>query len=93
MSNPILRLVAEQKAQVGEEVVVWVRMGDFYEVFDEDAEVCAAELQLTLTSRKSQDGSRHPMAGVPVYAIERYVGKLVAKGYRTCVLEAEGVER
>lgn len=51
MSNPILRLIAEQKAQVGEEVVVWVRMGDFYEVFDEDARVCARELDLTLTSR------------------------------------------
>lgn len=89
MSNPILRMVAEQKAQVGEEVLVFVLIGDFYEVFDEDAKVCAAELALTLTSRESQDGSRHPMAGVPVHAIERYVGKLASKGYRVCVLEPE----
>mgnify|MGYP001561673480 CR=1 FL=1 len=92
MSNPILRLVAEQKAQVGEEVIVWVRIEDFYEVFGEDAKVCARELDLTLTSREVLRGpleQRVPMAGVPVYAIERYVRKLVEKGYRTVTLTPE----
>ena len=102
MTNRILRLIAEQKAQVGEEVIVWTRLGDFYEVFGEDARICARELDLTLTSRETltvkersmpasikANGQRVPMAGVPAHTIERYIGKLVKKGYRTCTLAPE----
>src|SRR5919199_1768269 len=67
--------------------VLWFRMGDFYELFDDDAITVARELQLTLTSREFGRGERVPMAGVPYHASDTYLARLVRKGYRVAVAE------
>ncbi|HEX8996813.1 MAG TPA: DNA mismatch repair protein MutS [Ktedonobacterales bacterium] len=67
--------------------ILFFRMGDFYEMFDEDAEIVARELDLTLTSRDFGRGLRSPMAGVPHHAADGYIARLIAKGYRVAVCE------
>jgi DNA mismatch repair protein MutS len=67
--------------------IVFFRLGDFYEMFDEDAELVARELELTLTKRDWGRGERSPMAGVPHMAAESYIARLIAKGYRVAVCE------
>ena len=75
------------------EAILFFRMGDFYELFDEDAHVGARELDITLTGRPdpSYPNGRCPMAGVPVKAYESYVSKLINKGYSVAVAEQVGV--
>ncbi len=68
-------------------VLVLFRLGDFYEMFGEDAEIGARELGLTLTSRESSRDQRIPMCGVPYHALDRYLHQLVLKGYRVAVVE------
>jgi len=67
--------------------LLFYRMGDFYELFMEDAEHAARLLDLTLTSRGSSNGQRIPMAGVPVHAAESYLGRLVKSGQSIAVCE------
>lgn len=68
--------------------ILFFRMGDFYEMFDADAEIAARELELTLTGRNfSQDGPRSPMAGVPHHSAEGYIARLVEKGYHVAVCD------
>ena len=69
------------------------RMGDFYELFDNDAQVAARELDITLTGRPDPgyNGGRVPMAGVPVRAHDVYVAKLLAKGYSVAICEQVGI--
>ena len=67
--------------------LLFYRMGDFYELFMEDAEHAARLLDLTLTSRGSSNGQRIPMAGVPVHAAEGYLGRLVKSGQSIAVCE------
>src|SRR5215813_14587194 len=67
--------------------ILFFRMGDFYEMFDEDAEVVARELELALTRRDWGRGEKTPMAGVPHHAAEGYIARLIAKGYRVAVCE------
>ena len=62
-------------------------MGDFYETFDEDAEVVARELEITLTSRPVSKGERVPLAGIPHHALDSYLGRLIAKGYKVAICE------
>ncbi|HEV8193133.1 MAG TPA: DNA mismatch repair protein MutS, partial [Ktedonobacterales bacterium] len=69
------------------DTILFFRMGDFYEMFDEDAEVVAHELELTLTRRDWGRGERTPMAGVPHHAAEGYIARLIGKGYRVAVCE------
>ncbi|NIM20212.1 MAG: hypothetical protein GTO51_08270, partial [Candidatus Latescibacteria bacterium] len=57
------------------------RLGDFYETFDQDAEIAARELDIVLTSRKVGKGTRVPMAGIPHHAMENYLARLIARGY------------
>jgi DNA mismatch repair protein MutS len=81
----------KQYAQIKREypdVILLFRLGDFYEMFGEDAVIAARELELTLTGRKFQsEGERTPMCGVPHHAAERYVARLIAKGYRVAVCD------
>jgi DNA mismatch repair protein MutS len=73
--------------------ILFFRMGDFYEVFDEDAELVARELDITLTSRPfSKNDERVPMAGVPHHAAENYIARLVEKGYHVAVADQLGSE-
>ncbi|HZC06387.1 MAG TPA: DNA mismatch repair protein MutS [Ktedonobacterales bacterium] len=69
------------------DAVLFFRMGDFYEMFDDDAELVARELDLTLTKRDFGRGQRSPMAGVPHHAADGYIARLIAKGYRVAVCE------
>ena len=63
------------------------RLGDFYEMFDDDAEIAARELDLVLTGRSISKGERVPMAGVPHHAVESYIARLIEKGYHVAVCE------
>ena len=69
------------------DVILLFRLGDFYEMFGEDAEVAAAALEITLTSRDYVRGERIPMCGVPFHSLDRYVARLIAKGHRVAICE------
>ncbi len=66
--------------------VIMLRMGDFYELFYEDAEIAARDLEITLTKRGKGEKSA-PLAGVPYHALEGYLGKLVKKGHKVAIIE------
>lgn len=72
--------------------IVFFRMGDFYETFDEDAELIARELGITLTSRPFSKNERIPMAGVPHHSVESYIARLVEKGYHVAMADQIGSE-
>ncbi|MBP9502911.1 MAG: DNA mismatch repair protein MutS [Candidatus Promineofilum sp.] len=72
--------------------IVFFRLGDFYETFDDDAAVVARELDLVLTSRPQGKNQRVPMAGVPHHAAENYIARLIAKGYKVALCEQVGNE-
>src|SRR5690606_7191118 len=74
------------------DAIVMFRLGDFYEMFDHDAEVAARELDLVLTGRPVAKGERVPMCGVPHHAVETYIARLVEKGYHVAVIEQVGNE-
>jgi DNA mismatch repair protein MutS len=63
------------------------RMGDFYELFDNDAVIAARDLHITLTSREFGKGNRVPMAGIPYHALSSYLRRLLAKGHRVAICE------
>lgn len=68
--------------------ILFFRLGDFYEMFDKDAEIAARELDLTLTARAfSKMGERVPMAGVPYHAADSYISRLIEKGYHVAICE------
>jgi DNA mismatch repair protein MutS len=67
--------------------ILFFRLGDFYETFDEDAEIAARELDLVLTSRPVSKSQRIPMAGVPHHAVDNYIARLIEKGYHVAVCE------
>ena len=70
------------------DAIVFFRMGDFYEMFYEDALVAARALELTLTSRsKDANGGGIPMCGVPFHAVDGYIARLVKKGFRVAICE------
>ena len=62
------------------DTLLFFRMGDFYEMFDDDAEIAARELEITLTRRDWGRGERTAMAGIPHHAAEGYIARLIAKG-------------
>ncbi|HOO60614.1 MAG TPA: hypothetical protein PLL34_08685, partial [Candidatus Mcinerneyibacteriales bacterium] len=80
--TPLNRQYAAVKTQYPDSLVFF-RVGDFYEVFYDDARTVSRQLNLVLTSR--QEGQ--PIAGVPYHAVERYLKKLVEKGYKVAVCE------
>ena len=67
--------------------ILFFRLGDFYEMFNDDAELAARELEITLTSRKKGGGEKTPMAGVPCQSVESYISQLIDKGYRVAICE------
>ncbi len=74
------------------DAVVFFRLGDFYETFDDDATTVARELDLVLTSRPQGKHHRVPMAGVPHHSAENYIARLIAKGYKVALCEQMGSE-
>ena len=69
------------------QAIVFFRLGDFYETFDEDARLVSKELEITLTSREMGKGQRYPMAGIPHHALDNYLAKLINKGYKVAICE------
>ena len=67
--------------------LIFLRMGDFYELFFDDAVAAAATLNITLTKRGSHDGDDVPMAGVPIHAAEQYLSRLIRNGHRVAICE------
>ena len=69
------------------EAIVFFRLGDFYETFDEDAKVASKELDIVLTSRGMDKGHKVPMAGIPHHALDNYLAKLINRGYKVAICE------
>ncbi len=67
--------------------LLFFRLGDFYEMFFDDAELAARELEITLTGRNAGLGERVPMCGVPYHAADNYIARLINKGYRVAICE------
>ncbi len=89
MSTPVRQQYLRLKAQFPG-AILFFRLGDFYEMFDDDALVGARELDLTLTGREFARGERAPMCGVPYHAVETHLAKLVARGYKVAIGEQIG---
>ena len=88
--HPIHSPVRTQYLQIKRQypdALLFFRMGDFYEMFDEDAEIIARELEIALTRRDFGRGEKSPMAGIPHHAADGYIARLVSKGYRVAVCE------
>src|SRR5215467_1403900 len=88
--HPIHSPVRTQYLQIKRQhpdAILFFRMGDFYEMFDEDAEIVARELEIALTKRDFGRGEKSPMAGIPHHAADGYIARLVSKGYRVAVCE------
>ena len=92
-SNDDLTPVRQQYLEIKREHpdrIVFFRLGDFYETFDEDAEITARELDIVLTSRPVGGGVRVPLAGIPYHAVENYLARLIEKGYHVAICEQVG---
>ncbi len=86
MSTPLRRQYLDIKRRYPH-AILFFRLGDFYETFDEDAEVVARELDIVLTSRPVSKGQRVPLAGIPHHALDSYLAKLIARGYKVAICE------
>src|SRR5437763_13434691 len=89
MTTPARRQYLRIKSQYPDAILMY-QVGDFYETVDEDARVAARELQIVLTSRKDGEDGRVPLAGVPLHALENYVGKVVQRGYKVAMCDQVG---
>jgi len=85
-STPLMRQYAAVKKE-HPTALLFFRLGDFYELFFDDAILAAKELQITLTSRNKEKGVAVPMCGVPYHAAEGYIGKLIRKGFKVAICE------
>lgn len=88
-STPMMQQYMEVKKQHPEEILFF-RLGDFYEMFLEDAKIASRELEITLTGRGASLAEKIPMCGVPYHAAEAYIAKLVQKGYKVAICEQTG---
>ena len=86
--TPMKRQYNAIKAQ-NQDCILFFRLGDFYEMFDEDARVAARELDLTLTTRDrgKPQAEQTPMCGVPYHSVDSYIARLVGKGYKVAICE------
>jgi DNA mismatch repair protein MutS len=85
-STPLMRQYHAIKQQTPNTLLMF-RLGDFYELFYEDAITAARELEITLTSRNKEKGEAIPMCGVPYHAAEGYLARLIQKGYRVAICD------
>ena len=84
--TPLMQQYRDIKAR-HPQTILFFRMGDFYEMFEDDAKLAARELGLTLTSRNNGGAAEVPLAGVPVKAATEYLRRLIAKGHRVSICE------
>ncbi|MBZ5577562.1 MAG: DNA mismatch repair protein MutS [Acidobacteriia bacterium] len=85
-STPLMRQYNAIKQQAPN-ALLFFRLGDFYELFFEDAVVAARELEITLTARNKEKETAIPMCGVPYHAAEGYIARLIQKGYRVAICD------
>src|SRR2546425_13345973 len=85
-STPLMRQYSSIKERHPDALLLF-RLGDFYELFFEDAVVASKELEITLTSRNKEKGAAIPMCGVPYHAAEGYISRLIQKGHRVAICD------
>ena len=85
-TTPLMRQYNSVKQQVPNALLMF-RLGDFYELFYEDAVIAARELEITLTSRNKEKGVNIPMCGVPYHSAESYIARLIQKGHRVAICD------
>ena len=84
--SPMMQKYLETKEQY-KDCILFYRLGDFYEMFFDDAITASRELELTLTGKDCGQAERAPMCGIPHHAAEMYVSRLIAKGYKVAICE------
>ena len=84
--SPMMQKYLETKEQY-KDCILFYRLGDFYEMFFDDAITASRELEITLTGKECGQEERAPMCGVPHHAAEMYISKLIAKGYKVAICE------
>lgn len=85
--SPMLQQYLNMKQEVGEETLLFFRLGDFYELFYRDAEIVSKELELILTSRAAGNNQKAPMCGVPHHAAHSYIQRLISKGFKVAIAQ------
>ena len=84
--SPMMTKYLETKEQYPD-CILFYRLGDFYEMFFDDALTASKELEITLTGKDCGLEERAPMCGVPYHAVDAYLNKLVSKGYKVAIAE------
>ncbi|MDR3318226.1 MAG: DNA mismatch repair protein MutS, partial [Clostridiales bacterium] len=84
--TPMMKQYLEVK-DANKDCLIFYRLGDFYEMFFDDAVTASKELELTLTARDCGLPERAPMCGVPYHAVDGYINKLVSRGYKVAICE------
>ena len=84
--TPMMQQYLQMKSE-NKDCLLFFRLGDFYEMFFDDAKTASRELELTLTGRDCGLEERAPMCGVPHHAVDNYVEKLINKGYKVAICE------
>ena len=84
--SPMMEQYFEIKEQY-KDCILFFRLGDFYEMFYEDAKIASKELELTLTGKNCGQEERAPMCGVPFHAADTYIARLVDRGYKVAICE------
>ncbi|MHB8129712.1 MAG: DNA mismatch repair protein MutS [Mobilitalea sp.] len=84
--TPMMQQYMQIKDQY-KDCILFYRLGDFYEMFFEDAILCSKELEITLTGKSAGQEERVPMCGVPYHAVEGYLSKLISRGFRVAICE------
>ncbi len=84
--SPMMQNYLETKEQY-KDCILFYRLGDFYEMFFDDAILVSRELEITLTGKDCGQAERAPMAGVPFHAADNYIARLIAKGYKVAICE------
>ncbi|MDL1898569.1 DNA mismatch repair protein MutS, partial [Anaerolineae bacterium CFX7] len=91
MTTPVRRQYLQIKKQFPE-TIVFFRLGDFYETFDDDAKLVSDVCQIVLTARDMGDSERVPLAGVPYHAVENYLARLIQAGHKVAIVEQTTTE-
>ncbi len=84
--TPLMQQYTQIKDQY-KDCILFFRLGDFYEMFFEDAKICSKELEIALTGKGIGNDKKAPMCGVPHHAVDSYLSKLISKGYRVAICE------
>ena len=84
--SPMMQHYLQTKEEY-KDCILFYRLGDFYEMFFEDALISARELEITLTGKDCGQAERAPMCGIPYHAAETYIARLIEKGYKVAICE------